>query len=241
MACTLLLRFAGPQQSWGMESRFTIRDSGREPSKSGVIGLLCAALGKSREETEDDDAPRLSDLASLRMGVRVDREGTLLRDYQTAGGGSWPGRPKYGVYKASGKGLGTVVSERFYLADADFLVGLEGSLDLLMRLDRALVHPSWQLFLGRKSYVPSLPVRLPDVPPWGPGLRELSLRQALSGYGHRGLQIRRPPDQIRMVLECEFGTASNEVRNDVPLSFKPRKFTARYVQTEWIDNPASEA
>src|ERR1039457_3308223 len=73
---TLLLRLAGPMQSWGLDSRFDQRDTGLEPSKSGVLGLVCAALGKPR----DDRAgpwPSLSQLASLRMGVRVMREGTL--------------------------------------------------------------------------------------------------------------------------------------------------------------------
>ena len=32
---TLLMRLAGPMQSWGTQSRFTVRDTGREPSKSG--------------------------------------------------------------------------------------------------------------------------------------------------------------------------------------------------------------
>ena len=63
---TLLLRLQGPMQAWGVQSRFGVRDTGREPSKSGLIGLLCAALGRERE------AP-LDDLASLNMGVRIDK------------------------------------------------------------------------------------------------------------------------------------------------------------------------
>lgn len=120
---TLLLRLAGPMQSWGTHSRFSIRDTGREPSKSGVIGLLCAALGRPREEPVDD-------LARLLMGVRIDREGRLLRDFQTA----------LDVVKASGaRSDHAVLSNRDYLADADFLVGLCGnSLPLLQRLDDAL-------------------------------------------------------------------------------------------------------
>ena len=35
---TLLLRLAGPMQSWGTDSKFDVRRTGREPSKSGVIG-----------------------------------------------------------------------------------------------------------------------------------------------------------------------------------------------------------
>ena len=75
----LLLRLAGPMQSWGTQSRFTVRDTGLEPSKSGVVGLLCSAMGSPR----DDEATVLR-LAQCRMGVRVDREGILSRDFHTA-------------------------------------------------------------------------------------------------------------------------------------------------------------
>ena len=37
---TLLLQLVGPMQAWGVTSRFDERDSGLEPSKSGVFGLL---------------------------------------------------------------------------------------------------------------------------------------------------------------------------------------------------------
>src|SRR5262245_44963159 len=101
----LLLRLAGPMQSWGTQSRFSVRDTGLEPSKSGVVGLLCAALGRKRHEPLDD-------LARLQMGVRADRPGRVARDYHTAGGerraGSVlgldaRGKPvPYGVAKADG-------------------------------------------------------------------------------------------------------------------------------------------
>src|SRR5271163_4872663 len=84
----LLLRLAGPMQSWGTRSRFSNRDTGLEPSKSGVVGLLCAALGWSRDtETFTITGTRytLEQLArQLVMAVRVDREGRLMRDYHTA-------------------------------------------------------------------------------------------------------------------------------------------------------------
>ena len=75
---TLLLKLVAPMQSWGVQSNFTHRDTGFEPSKSGVIGLICAALGRDRAEPVDD-------LAALKMGVRVDRQGVVLKDYHTAG------------------------------------------------------------------------------------------------------------------------------------------------------------
>ena len=218
---TLLLRLSGPMQSWGTQSRFTRRDTGLEPSKSGVIGLLCAALGRPRE------AP-LDDLAALGMGVRVDREGRLEQDYHTAGGAHRRGE-EYGVVRADGTRGGTVLSYRQYLAGADFLVGLEGDAGLLSRLDRALERPVWQLFLGRKGFAPGCPVRLPDGPPLGPGLREGGVREALISYPWP----EGGEERLRFVWEAG---GTGDVRADVPLSFAlgRREFATRYTQTEFI-------
>ena len=76
---TLLLRLAAPLQAWGADSKFETRKTAREPTKSGVIGLLAAALGLRRDETEP-----LTRLAQLRFGVRVEREGQLLVDFHMA-------------------------------------------------------------------------------------------------------------------------------------------------------------
>ncbi len=159
----LLLRLAGPMQSWGTQSRFSERDTGLEPSKSGVIGLLCAALGRPRSEPVED-------LVNLRMGVRVEREGVMRSDYHTTGG-THRQDDRYGVAgPGGGVRSGAVLSNRYYLADAEFLVGLEGGPNLLQELDRALKRPRWQLSLGRKAFPPGVPVRLPDTPPWGDNL-----------------------------------------------------------------------
>lgn len=74
---TLLLRFAGPVQSWGINSKFEVRRTENAPSKSGVTGLLAAALGIRRNED-------ISSLNKLRLGVRTDQEGRLLKDFHTA-------------------------------------------------------------------------------------------------------------------------------------------------------------
>lgn len=225
---TLLMRLIAPMQSWGVQSNFTHRDTGLEPSKSGVIGLLCAALGKPREETHPDnsDKPTLDELANLRMGVRVDREGLLKRDYHTA----------FDVRKASGTKMtdtkGTEVSERFYLADAAFLVGLESDdLGLLQKLDHTLRHPRWFLFLGRKAFVPSTPVWLED------GLKTgMELRDALDPRNTPYLGRPPQPLHLRLLLEDPSG---EQVRNDHPLSFEKgrRTFAPRQVHIDFIDNP----
>jgi len=165
---TLLLRLAGPMQSWGTTSRFDQRDTGKEPSKSGVIGLLAAASGIDRENWTD-----LEPLARLAMGVRHDRPGLPRRDYQTAGCAA-----KDTVIRADGSQAkdGGVVSERLYLADAVFLVALEGEdRALLKRVNEKLKDPAWPLSLGRKSYVPSESIWLDDV-------QEDSLRDVLTRW-----------------------------------------------------------
>ena len=63
---TLLLRLAAPLQSWGADSKFETRKTNREPTKSGIIGLLAAALGLRR-----DDAAGLARLNGLHFAVRA--------------------------------------------------------------------------------------------------------------------------------------------------------------------------
>ena len=41
----LALLLDAPLQSWGFASRFQRRTTGLHPTKSGVIGLICAAMG----------------------------------------------------------------------------------------------------------------------------------------------------------------------------------------------------
>ena len=228
----LLIRLAGPMQSWGTQSRFSDRDTGREPSKSGVVGLLCAALGKPREEGPGDGFPKLEEFAELRMGVRVDREGVVEADYHTAGGGSVPGVARYGVVKANG-GLGTVVSTRYYLADANFLVGLEGEAELLRKLDAALGDPVWPLYLGRKCFVPGAAVRLPDELLPAGRLVEKPLETALREFPWLG--SRKPSGAVRMVIECPAEEAW-EVRNDQVVSFAlgDREYRLRHVRIAYV-------
>jgi CRISPR system Cascade subunit CasD len=235
---TLLLRLEGPMQSWGTQSRFSVRDTGQEPSKSGVLGLLCAALGRPREEP-------VSDLAGLRMGVRVDLPGVLRREYQTAGGTHRQG-DSYGIVTADGKSRRASQSSRYYLADASFLVGLEGEDEaLLHRIDAALADPVWQMYLGRKAFLPGVPVRLPSDPPDGPGLVALPLREALLRYPWPAAIARgqNAPEVLRFVFEVDRSAGSLEpsaqvdVRQDQPVSFAGRQFALRYVESMNLPKP----
>lgn len=238
---TLLLRLEGPMQSWGTESRFRVRDAGREPSKSGVVGMLCAALGRPRS------AP-VADLAALRMGVRVDREGVVRVDYQTAGGGAWL-NGRYGVTRAENAGMETSVSSRAYLSDASFVVGLEAHTPdqevLLAQLDAALRAPVWPLFLGRKGFTPGRPVHLPDAPEYGgPGLVRTSLEEALRDTPAAPPRRREPRDTpLRLVIETDLSDPNAELRPDQPVSFASdrRVFASRAVKLGAVARPADRA
>ncbi|MFD4825139.1 type I-E CRISPR-associated protein Cas5/CasD [Streptomyces rubiginosohelvolus] len=196
MNSVLLMRLAGPLQSWGALGRFDRRDTQPHPTKSAVIGLIAAALGLDR-------ADELGTLTELRFATRADRPGQTFRDFHVVGGGTYPLRPRdiitdhrraakaaaaletatgptfghlpatavtqwYGAPKeiTPDPGLGTLVagntsrdaimSTRWYLADAAFVIALEHTdRELLDRINHALEHPARLLWLGRKSCPPT--------------------------------------------------------------------------------------
>jgi len=219
---TLLLRLAAPLQSWGTESKFDIRQTRREPSKSGVIGLLACALGLRRNNTEG-----LNELNTLNFGIRVEQEGQLLLDYQTVKS-----------YKSIRNFLDDADPDdayqtyRYYLADAVFLAAVSSADEALMqRLEAALHRPAFPLYLGRRSCPPTLPISL--------GLRNLTLEQALieepwhASDTEQTRWQRQSPEQavhLRMVLDA--GNSGAAQVRDVPLSFDPtwRRYTFRNVK-----------
>lgn len=137
---TLLMRIAAPLQSWGISSKFEHkRGTENSPSKSGIVGMVAAALGRRRGED-------LKDLNELLFGLRVDKEGSLLIDFHTSS------NPNNKTLK--------YIGYRHYLADAVFLVGLEGDEDLLNKIHLALKSPYFPLFLGRRSCPPAGKVAL---------------------------------------------------------------------------------
>lgn len=205
---TLLLRFAGPMQAWGADSRFDIRKTNREPTKSGVVGLLAAALGMRRDEPLDE-------LAALRFGVRVDREGVLLRDFHMVKG-----------EKSS------YVTTRYYLCDAAFLVGLySGDEALMERLEDAVRHPAYPLFLGRRSCPPEGRLCL--------GLRDMELEEALREEPLLVERKENVPERVRFVLDDPTGGGR---AHDVPVSYSPfdRQYAYRAVRESWQTAGGSE-
>ncbi|GAA5056272.1 CRISPR system Cascade subunit CasD [Thermocatellispora tengchongensis] len=244
----LLLILDAPMQSWGVRSRFTVRDTATEPSKSGVVGLLAAALGIPRDA---DD--RIRALATLRMGVRVDREGVLAEDYHTAQGvirarekpfrDRKDGLPPTPAMRST---LSAVVSRRAYLSDAVFLVALEEPqspshlLPALPELHTVLRSPHWPLYLGRRSFVPARPVV--DADP-AEALSPLSLDEILHAHPWQGAGIGPRPQHLRTIIDTDPTARDAELRYDLPVSFRSedRRYHPRYVRTFHVPCPQPRA
>lgn len=210
---TLLLRFAAPLQAWGTESKYDIRKTDREPSKSGIVGFLAAALGRKRDESVED-------LNTLRIGVRVDQEGEIIQDFHM-------------VHKDEKT---SYLTRRYYLSDAIFVVGLESQDSIMLQqLETAIKNPVFPLFLGRRSCPPCGPIVL--------GIRESKLEMALDTEPWQVPQWRRNKKKkeplLRKIIESKEGGA---VRKDLAISFSPydREYGYRSVRESVCCPPIKE-
>lgn len=129
------MKFQGPLQSYGTDSHFETRHTDSHPSKAAVLGMVAAAMGIRREETD-----KLKELQSLRMLVRTEQPGRMSKDYHIAA-----------KYDDNGNFKRNYVTNRYYLEDAVFLVALEGEDGLTERIYDALQRPYFPLFYGRRS------------------------------------------------------------------------------------------
>lgn len=248
----LVLRLAGPLQSWGGAGQYNRRDTASEPTKSGIIGLLAAAAGRRRTDP-------IEDLLALRLAVRTDQPGSLLRDYHTVS--DYRGYPLLsaavkpdGNQKPTSKAKYTHLTQRYYLTDAVFVATVAGPVGLLTDLAAAVRAPAFPLALGRRACPPTQPLLLSpnttDAHPHNPMLwhgelldvldripwqATLSRLQALSAT------VRPASVDLPVVVDDATGT---DLRADSPRTFAPadRAFTTRRVRHTWsrVSTPFGE-
>lgn len=221
-ANTLFLRLEGPLQAWGdQQSKFLVRRTAEAPTKSGVIGMLCAALGIPRPEAAKKWLPKLS---ALRMGVRIDSPGIRWWDYHTVGAGM-----KMPIAKGETK-PGAMLTRREYLCDASFLVALQGESGLIAELEAAMKAPRWTLYLGRKSCIPSRPLLehpVGDFQDLFSALKAISWRPRLKGD--------KLPQTVDCLLDWRPTPEQREAPGDaliwydVPVTFQPPSHRPRFV------------
>lgn len=200
---TVLLKFSGPLQSWGTNSHFETRHTDDHPSKSGVIGMIAAGLGCSRNDEE-----MLSQLNKLEFAVRVDQTGQILRDYHTAK-----------KYKPNGDLDRTYVTNRYYLQDAVFLVALSSDDDeLIETVIDAVKRPYFQQFLGRRA--------LPPTADLFQGVVDGNAITVLKEYPWQAAEWyrKRHHEKIHIYADATLiPEAATRIRNDEAKSFSQKK------------------
>jgi CRISPR system Cascade subunit CasD len=193
---TLLMTLAAPLQAWGDSSRFVERRTRQEPTKSGVVGLLAAALGRRRTDP-------IEDLVGLRFGVRTDQPGVLTRDFQTAI--DWRTNSPMPL------------SHRYYLTDAVFVAAIEGDDAVIGILVEGLRKPTFPLYLGRRSCPPAGPLDLTTI--------SVPLKDALAGAAWKASRWYRrkqaPTVRLGIVRDASPDESSQESIRDLPVSFDP--------------------
>jgi len=234
----LVLRLAGPMQSWGSTGEFNRRDTDDQPTKSGVVGLLAAAQGRRRSDA-------IEDLVGLRMAVRIDQPGTMLRDYHTVSNYTGQAhltatvnRSGQQVRRADNAKNKTLVTKRFYLQDAVFVAAVAGETDLLWTLAGAVQRPTFPLALGRRSCVPTQPllVRCEGGDLWpGPLSDVVGAVPWQAGPAARA-RTKDPLVSLPVVMDDPAGA---ETRTDVPASYHPlrRGMSSRRVAHTWVSLP----
>ena len=162
----MLLWLEGPLQSWGFDSKFDVRDTLNFPTRSGILGLICCARGAAGPEVE-----WLAEMNNLPMEVRAyartDKQGQphlrepTLCDFQMVGSGYDDSDPWQSLLiprKSDGTKAGSSAPKmtyRYYLQDAVFAVVMALGSKQAELLPEALQNPVWDLYLGRKSCVPT--------------------------------------------------------------------------------------
>lgn len=208
---SLYLRFAGPYQSWaGARATGNHVNTTDIPTRSGIIGLIAAALGARRGEWPEW-------LEDIGIEVRVDNPGRIEKDFQTINP-----RPEAQpfierIWAASGqKGnapasftpdaqKGTSIVRRTYLAGAEFLVRISHP-ERVPELAAAFAEPGFSPYLGRKAFAPSFPLLLGvgddgllDEAPCGsaePALHVLDGRD--NSYPDSTASVPREPSEARL-------------------------------------------
>ncbi|OYN89422.1 type I-E CRISPR-associated protein Cas5/CasD [Parenemella sanctibonifatiensis] len=235
---SIVLRLAGPLQSWGTVSEFNRRSTDQQPSKSGIVGLLAAASGRRRGET-------IADLVGLEMGVRADQPGSLLRDYHTV---SALDRGPLLSSNATAKGWQkpttpkkfTHVTTRFYLQDAAFVAIVRGESRLIETLADSLQHPVFPLFLGRRSCPPADPLLVNAADgslTWDGTMQDL-LKTVPWQAGVAARQSRRLGSTVRLAATVD-AADGDDLAGDIPVNFahRDRAFSTRRVQHLWVEIP----
>jgi len=229
---SLAIYLDAPLQSWGVASQFQFRDTEAHPSKSGILGMIAAALGIDKNAADEEthigelSALTLSTFKVTGMGGHRGQRARITRlvDFHTIGGGydkKDPLEASHIPQKASGGAFGTVITRRTYLNDARFIAVLTGDMPLIERVLSALNDPVWGMWFGRKCCIPSAPLL--------PTMAETE-NSAVTGL----FKNIYPDTDTVPELEGYIEKSDSDLAhwNDDPVSYGKRRFRSRPVQRD---------
>jgi CRISPR system Cascade subunit CasD len=170
-----------------------------------------------------DEGERLAPLAACRFSVfpvaikKTADPVQLLEDFHTVGGGYDRNDPVEKLRiarKASGGTSTTIITRRFYLEQARFVVVIEGERGVLEKAVVALTDPVWGVWFGRKCCLPAAPL-LPTLGPSACEVLEATLAKTES--------------HLVGAARIEEGGDGSWWQSDQPVSFGRRQFLSRPV------------
>ncbi len=214
----LAMYLDAPMQSWGYMSRFDRRTTLSHPTRSGIIGMLCAAMGRDRS-----DVQILEQFQETGLDVYTYQMERRLVDFHTVGGGFDKSnyREKFCIVpKADGKPGSTVVTQREYLLGSRFGAVLSGHSEFIERAGSALKNPKWGIWLGRKSCIPATPIWQGVFDTDQEAVDRLLVCAKQSGCAGK---------VIRSVREVDRFDQGTDSLMDIPLDFSKRTFTQRRI------------
>lgn len=193
----LLFQIAAPLMSFGSAGAKQERPTDPHPSKAFALGLLGCALGKKRNDPWHGLSPEFGfAVLSVKPGVRVE-------DYHTVA--TPRGTDQYQTRRLEVEASDyTVETWREYLSDACFVIALwdQGGIGFdLGEYQEALIHPTFELFAGRKS----CPLSLPPAPAI---LETGSLAEAFRDYYRDALyEALKPEGAVNLSVHWDYHAA----------------------------------
>ena len=137
---TLLFNLTAPTMRFSAQQTYNNKPTLPYPTKSAVIGLVAASLGRRRSENIDD-------LANMRMGVAVLNKPHTFTDFQTMG------------YTNMTQTTRMPIQRKQYLSDCKFQIALESDNEsLLESIARSFTNPAFPLFCGARDCIVTEPI-----------------------------------------------------------------------------------
>jgi CRISPR system Cascade subunit CasD len=255
MARFLVFCYVAPLMAFGDVAPGERRVGVDRPTRSGLVGLLAAALGLRREDPRQDALAR-----SVAFAARTDAPGRATVDYHTTQTAPAKRNRRFATRRdeLAVDDLGTILSQRAYVEDAAFTVVAlvdDGGPFSVDEIGAALAKPRFALHAGRRACPLGLPpaARVVEAGSLGAAFAAYDAEQAsqsdraalLEAFRRRGQSRNECAVDSRfetLALLDGFKALRREVRRDDPASrvrwqFAPRERIVGRLETQARASP----